>query len=67
MSDSVNRLSQEVNNAVNENLSGVQDYVNITLQVLYCVFPVFSFNLLSAGFPSSSTMAHACLVYSTIG
>jgi hypothetical protein len=33
MPEAINRLAQEVNNAVNENLSDVQDYVNITLQV----------------------------------
>jgi len=33
MTEAVHKLSQEVNHAVNENLAGVQDYVNITLQV----------------------------------
>lgn len=33
MTEAINNLSQEVNNAVNESLAGVQDYVNITLQV----------------------------------
>jgi hypothetical protein len=38
MTEAINNLSQEVNNAVNESLSGVQDYVNITLQVtnIFC-------------------------------
>ena len=38
MTDAINNLSQEVNNAVNESLAGVQDYVNITLQVanIFC-------------------------------
>ena len=44
MSEAINRLSQEVNNAVNENLSGVQDHVNITLQVSCYALHVFSFN-----------------------
>ena len=39
MTEAINNLSQEVNNAVNESLAGVQDYVNITLQVTnnFCV------------------------------
>lgn len=38
MTEAINNLSQEVNNAVNESLAGVQDYVNITLQVtnIFC-------------------------------
>lgn len=35
MSEVLQKLSQEVNHAVNENLEGVQDYVNITLQVSF--------------------------------
>lgn len=44
MSEAINRLAQEVNNAVNENLSDVQDYVNITLQKDYykCGYECFS-------------------------
>jgi len=34
MSEMINKLSQEVNNAVTESMSDVQDYVNITLQVM---------------------------------
>ncbi|XP_024360441.1 uncharacterized protein [Physcomitrium patens] len=44
MSESLNRLSQEVNHAVTENLAEVQDYVNITLQKEYykCGYECFS-------------------------
>jgi hypothetical protein len=34
MSEMINKLSQEVNNRVTESMSDVQDYVNITLQVM---------------------------------
>lgn len=45
MSEAINRLSHEVNNAVNENLSGVQDYVNVTLQVFHYALHGIAFNL----------------------
>lgn len=50
MTDAIHKLSQEVNRAVNENLEGVQDYVNITLQVslrsfIWIIFWSFSVSL----------------------
>ncbi|KAH8932462.1 hypothetical protein BDL97_19G073200 [Sphagnum fallax] len=44
MSEMINKLSQEVNNAVTESMSDVQDYVNITLQKEYyrCGYECFN-------------------------